>query len=173
MKKLVVILLIIPIFSIGQTFEITNGQSMCMIGKGKGQDATINPYADEDYSYALIKNIGLVEFQIRVESTIKDFKQFLLKPSNKTVIKLYRNNFLYIDALTFEKVEASIEYSNDENKFPSPPPPIECIAVECNGPTTRELAPVCGCDGVTYANPSIAKCHGIKKYKWGKCEDKN
>ena len=82
------------------------------------------------------------------------------------------DNILYLDALTFEKVEASIEYTNDENKFPSSPPPIECIAVECNGPTTRELAPVCGCDGVTYANPSIAKCHGIKKYKWGKCEDK-
>ena len=77
MKKLIVILLIIPIVSIGQTFEITNGQSMCMIGKGKGQDATINPYADEDYSYALIENIGLAEFQIRVESTTKDFKQFL------------------------------------------------------------------------------------------------
>ena len=47
MKKLIEILLIIPIFSIGQTFEITKGQSMCMIGKGNGQDATINPYADE------------------------------------------------------------------------------------------------------------------------------
>ena len=105
MKKLVVILLIIPIVSIGQTFEITNGQTMCMIGKGKGQDATINPYADEDYSYALIENIGLAEFQIRVESTTKDFKQFLLKPSNKTVIKLYRNNILYLDALTLEKVD--------------------------------------------------------------------
>ena len=35
---------------------------MCMIGKGQGQDATINPYADEDYSYALIENIGSVEF---------------------------------------------------------------------------------------------------------------
>ena len=172
MKKLVVILLIIPMVSSGQIFEITNGQSMCMIGKGKGQDATINPYADEDYSYALIKNIGLVEFQIRVESTTKDSKQFLLKPSNKTVIKLKRNNILYLDALTFEKVEATIEYSNDENKFPPPPHPVECIAVECNGPTTRELAPVCGCDGVTYANPSTAKCHGINKYKWGKCEDK-
>ena len=78
MKKLLVILLIIPIVSIGQTFKITNGQSMCMIGKGKGQDATINPYADEDYSYALIKNIGLVEFQIRIESNsyIYIYKRF-------------------------------------------------------------------------------------------------
>ena len=37
MKKLTLILLIIPIVSIGQTFEITNGQSMCIIGKGKGK----------------------------------------------------------------------------------------------------------------------------------------
>ena len=31
---------------------------MCMIGKGEGQDATINPYSDKEFSYALIENIG-------------------------------------------------------------------------------------------------------------------
>jgi hypothetical protein len=43
MKKLLLVLLFIPLVSFGQSFELTNGQSMCMIGKGKGQDATINP----------------------------------------------------------------------------------------------------------------------------------
>ena len=45
MKKLLLLLLFIPLVSLGQTFELTNGQSMCMIGKGEGQDATINPYS--------------------------------------------------------------------------------------------------------------------------------
>ena len=41
---------------------------MCVIGKGKRQDATIYPYAYNEYSYALIENIGLVDFKVRVES---------------------------------------------------------------------------------------------------------
>ena len=122
MKKLFFILLLVPLVSFGQSFELTNGQSMCMIGKGQGQDATINPYADEDYSYSLIENIGSVEFQIRIESIEKDLKQFLIKPNDKVVIKLYRNNILYLDALTLEKAEARIKYTIDENELPPPPP---------------------------------------------------
>ena len=61
MKKLILLLLFIPIVSFGQTFELTNGQSMCMIDKGEGQDATINPYSDKEFSYALIENIGRSE----------------------------------------------------------------------------------------------------------------
>ena len=122
MKKLFFILLLVPLVSFGQSFELTNGQSMCMIVKGQGQDATINPYADEDYSYSLIENIGSVEFQIRIESIKKDLKQFLIKPNDKVVIKLYRNNILYLDALTLEKAEARIKYTIDENELPPPPP---------------------------------------------------
>lgn len=47
MKKSLLVLLFLPLMSFGQSFELTDGQSMCMIGKGEGQDATINPYADE------------------------------------------------------------------------------------------------------------------------------
>ncbi len=124
MKKLLQLLLFIPLISLGQSFELTNGQSMCMIGKGQGQDATINPYADEDYSYALIENIGSVEFQIRIESKEKRIKQFPIKPSDLVVIKLYRNNILYFDALTLEKAEAKIKYTLDESELPPPPPPV-------------------------------------------------
>jgi len=125
MKKILLVLLFVPLISFGQSFELINGQSMCMIGKGKGQDATINPYADEDYSYSLIENIGSVEFQIRIESIEKDLKQFLIKPNDKVVIKLYRNNILYLDALTLEKAEARIKYTIDENELPPPPPPLD------------------------------------------------
>ena len=57
---LVLVLFFISFVSYGQSFEIVNGQSMCMLGKGPGQDATINPYAEEDFSYALVENIGTV-----------------------------------------------------------------------------------------------------------------
>lgn len=125
MKKIILLLLFFPLLSSGQSFELTNGQSMCMIGKDKDQDATINPYADEDFSYALVENIGSIKFQIRIESIEKDLKQFLIKPNDKVVIKLYRNNILYLDALTLEKATARIKYTLDENELPPPPPPVD------------------------------------------------
>ncbi|MDC1372507.1 hypothetical protein N8298_07015, partial [Flavobacteriaceae bacterium] len=100
MKKLLLLLLFIPIVSFSQTFELTNGQSMCMIGKGVGQDATINPYANEEFSYALIENIGTFKFNIRVESIDEERREFIIKPKDIVVVKLYRNNILYFDSLT-------------------------------------------------------------------------
>ena len=125
MKKLLLLLLFIPLVSLGQTFELTNGQSMCMIGKGKGQDATINPYSDEEYSYALIENIGLVEFKIRVESIKNAIREFIIKPSDKVVIKIYKAEILYLDSLTLNKAEAKIMYTINENELPPPPPPVD------------------------------------------------
>ena len=125
MKKLLFILLFIPIVSFSQTFELTNGQSMCMIGKGVGQDATINPYANEEFSYALIENIGTVKFNIRVESIEKERREFIIKPKDIVVVKLYRNNILYFDSLTIEKAEAKIKYTINENELPPPPHPVK------------------------------------------------
>lgn len=121
MKKLLFLLLFIPIVSFSQTFELTNGQSMCMIGKGVGQDATINPYANEEFSYALIENIGTFKFNIRVESIDEERREFIIKPKDIVVVKLYRNNILYFDSLTIEKAEAKIKYTINENELPPPP----------------------------------------------------
>ncbi len=118
MKKLLLFsALLLVSYSYGQTFEITGGQSMCMLGKGQGQDATINPYADEDYSYAIIENIGSVEFQVRIESIKKDLTQYSIKPNCNVALKLYRNNILYLDALTLEKGEARIKYAINEKEI--------------------------------------------------------
>jgi len=47
-----------------------------------------------------------------------------------------------------------------------------CVAEKTEGcPTTREINNVCGCDNVTYINPSTAECHQIYDYCQGKCED--
>ena len=126
MKKLLLLsALLIFAFGFAQTFEITDGQSMCMIGKGKGQDATINPYADKEYSYALIENIGLVEFKVRVESAANKIREFIVKPSDKVVVQIYRAEILYLDSLTLDKAEAKIMYTINENNLPPPPPPID------------------------------------------------
>ena len=124
MKKLILLLLLFPLLSLAQTFELTQGQSMCMLGKGQGQDATINPYAEEEFSYALVENRGAVDFQIRIESTVKDLRQFPVKPSGLVVIKLQREDILYFDALTAEKAIATIKYTLDESELPPPPPPV-------------------------------------------------
>ena len=125
LKKLILLLLFIPLVSLGQTFELTNGQSMCMIGKGEGQDATINPYSDKEFSYALIENIGTVEFNIRVESIEQEIREFIIKPSDKVVVKIYRADILYLDSLTLDKAEAKILYTINENDLPPPPPTVE------------------------------------------------
>lgn len=38
---------------------------------------------------------------------------------------------------------------------------------DCN--VTFELNRVCGCNGVTYDNPSIAECNNITDYTMGSC----
>ena len=116
--------LLIPLATFGQTFELTNGQSMCMLGKGTGQDATINPYADKEFSYALVENIGSIEFQIRIESTHNELKQFPIQANGLVVIKLKKDDILYFDALTNEKAKVTIKYTLDESELPPPPPPV-------------------------------------------------
>jgi hypothetical protein len=47
-----------------------------------------------------------------------------------------------------------------------------CVAVYKEGCIVPEiLAPVCGCDGVTYDNSWAAECAGITDFVQGRCED--
>jgi len=91
----------------------------------EGETATINSYSDKEFSYALIENIGTVEFNIRVESIDKEIREFIIKPYDKVVVKLYRAEILYLDSLTLDKAEAKIMYTINENELPPPPPPVE------------------------------------------------
>lgn len=45
-------------------------------------------------------------------------------------------------------------------------PPEWCARVRCSG----EGKPVCGCNGVTYANECQAQCDGVVAYTFGPCE---
>ena len=37
-------------------------------------------------------------------------------------------------------------------------------------PVTNDINPVCGCNGITYSNPSSARCKSIEDYTIGACE---
>ena len=46
----------------------------------------------------------------------------------------------------------------------------DCQEKECTESATTEYDPVCGCNGVTYGNPSVAVCHGIENFTQGACK---
>ncbi len=119
MKKLLFLLFFVVSFSsLGQTFELTNGQSMIMIGKGKGQDATINPYANEDYSFAIVENVGFIHFSIRIQEKGKIIKEILIKPEETKKVKLAKGSELYLDSTTRNKSIARVSYSKEHKPKP-------------------------------------------------------
>ena len=72
-------------------------------------------------------SILLNQFQIRIESSEEDLRQFLIKANDVVVVKLNRGNVLYFDALTLEKAVARIKYTIDEKELPPPPPPVNSL----------------------------------------------
>lgn len=46
------------------------------------------------------------------------------------------------------------------------PPPEWCARARCSS----EGKPVCGCNGVTYANECQAQCDGVTSYTFGTCD---
>ena len=48
----------------------------------------------------------------------------------------------------------------------------ECVAILAEScPVTMNIDYVCGCDKVTYTNPSEAECHQIYSYEEGECSE--
>ena len=112
LKQILLITLLFPLLAFAQTFELKNGNSMCMVGKGAGQDATINPYGKQD-SYATIENLGSIEFGIRIEKEKRVIRELLVKPKAVFKIQLPKSSVLYLDSFDRKTARASILYSKD------------------------------------------------------------
>ncbi|MAM28010.1 MAG: hypothetical protein CMC13_03225 [Flavobacteriaceae bacterium] len=110
MKKFILIVVIMLVFQIDtnaqEVLELDPGQSMCISGKGKGQDGAINPFM-ETGSVAIVKNLGENQFSIRVEYEGKVKEKIRLDPSRITRVILPKSHVMYFDNKLKTKTEVS------------------------------------------------------------------
>lgn len=112
MKKLLLIACFLLAFSQtnAQTeFVLDPSQSMLMTGKGAGQDATINPYSGQD-CFAIIENIGTVQFSIRVENQGKIVEEIPIEKGEIKKVKLLKGYELYLDPNATSMARARVKY---------------------------------------------------------------
>ena len=88
-----------------QTFTLIAGQSMCMIGKGAGQDATLRPKTDS-VSVARIKNNGKHSFTVRVEKNGQIIKQITLGEHQKLLWAHRLGDQIFLDGPKKRKAKA-------------------------------------------------------------------
>ena len=106
---------VISLFSIeGATaqveFELNPSQSMCITGKGPGQDAAINPFEGED-CLVLVENIGKLSFSVRTQQEgQKNLKSRKVKPGATQPIHLPKGYELYLDTTTGGEARAKVSF---------------------------------------------------------------
>ena len=88
-----------------QTFTLTAGQSMCMIGKGAGQDATLRPKTDS-VAVARIKNKGKHSFTVRIEKNGQIIKQITLGKHQKLLWAHRLGDQIFLDGPKKRKAKA-------------------------------------------------------------------
>lgn len=112
MKKLLLILsigLLIQQTMDAQTIlELDNNQSMCIAGKGTGQDGAINPYLDAKLSYGIVENIGKNDFSIRIQKSGKIIREITIKSEETKTVKLLKGHEMYFD--TDSKAKAKVDF---------------------------------------------------------------
>ena len=99
----------------GQTVvELTQSQSMCMIGKGPGQDAAINPYAEEDKSVAIVKNLGPNMFEVRIQESGEIKRTIRLKSAERVELVLKKGEEVYFDS--YQDTQGQIAFKPFANR---------------------------------------------------------
>ncbi len=100
MKKhlLFILLLLAPFIGFSQSvLELDPSQSMCISGKGTGQDAAINPYLSTN-SIGTIENLGANPFSIRIQQDGEILQTSTIEPGAIMAVKLLQGHELYFDS---------------------------------------------------------------------------
>lgn len=98
------LLLVTACSSSKNQFELTANQSMLIIGKGTGQDAAINPYADQ-VSIAEVRNKGEAFFYVRIQNGDQFLSQTPIMPGETREFELQPGFRLYLDSEKASKSE--------------------------------------------------------------------
>ncbi|MCW5518824.1 hypothetical protein J1N09_03175 [Aureitalea sp. L0-47] len=115
MKKLSILLFVLLLSNYNATaqdiIELDGTQSMCIAGKGPGQDGAINPYLGSN-SVAIVENVGKNEFSIRVQTKEELVKTIAIGPRETKEVSLLKGQVLYFDtdleaiaSVAFQKLE--------------------------------------------------------------------
>ncbi len=88
--------------------ELGNSESMCITGKGKGQDAVINPFPNA-VSFAVVENVGSNTFSIRVEENSTIVKEITIKRNETKKVTVLESYQLYFDSKKPTKAKVSFE----------------------------------------------------------------
>ena len=115
MKDLLKIFVLLIFFS-GQAYsqailELDARQSMCITGKGPGQDGAINPYIAEK-SIAIVKNMDKNTFEARIQKKGEIIEIVKILPGKSKEIILELGYVLYFD--TDDKAKAEISFKRFE-----------------------------------------------------------
>lgn len=93
------------------TIALDTGDSMCIAGKGPGQDGAINPYLGED-SIAVVENVGKNEFSIRIQKKGEIINTIKASPGWAVEVKLRKDHVMYFDSAT--KAMAKVDFKKWE-----------------------------------------------------------
>ena len=96
-------------------FELDQGQSMLMTGKGPGQDATINPFQGVD-CFVVIENLGQELISARIQKNGKLISITPVASLKREKIKLLADQELYLDSETKNTAKARVSYEKITSK---------------------------------------------------------
>jgi len=89
-------------------FELDGNQSMCITGKGPGQDGAINPYMGED-SRGIVKNIGDSSIDVRIQEKGELIEIITVEPRETREVALMAGYELYLDSEREGKARVSFK----------------------------------------------------------------
>lgn len=108
------------------TIELESSQSMCITGKGPGQDGAINPYTGSP-STAIVTNLGEERFNVRIQKNAEILRTISVSGSATEEIALNIGEEMYFDStlptnvkIAFREGIPSIEMDNEVIETPEP-----------------------------------------------------